>query len=31
VLKPHLISMPPWEYVAKPIWVGSESKPLSVY
>ena len=31
VLKPHLVSMPPWEYVSKPIWVGSETKPLSVY
>ncbi len=30
VLKPHLVTLPPWEYVSKPIWVGSETKPLSV-
>ena len=31
VLKPHLISLPPWETPAPVLWVGTETKPLSLY
>lgn len=31
VLKPHLTNLPPSEFPAKPMWVGTEGKPLSVY
>jgi type II secretory pathway component GspD/PulD (secretin) len=31
VLKPHLVTVPPWEYVSNPIWVGSENKPVSLF
>lgn len=31
VLKPHLLALPPWEDVNPTLWVGTESKPLSVY
>ncbi len=31
VLRPHLMDVPPWEYGATPIWVGTETKPLTVF
>ncbi len=29
VLKPHLMSLPPGEFLTRSIWVGSETRPLS--
>lgn len=31
VLRPHLVSMPPWEFSTAPIWVGTETKPLTLF
>ena len=31
VLKPHLISLPPWETPSPVLWVGTENKPLSLF
>ncbi len=31
VLKPHLVSLPPWENPTPVLWVGTETKPLSLY
>ena len=31
VLKPHIISLPPWETPNPVLWVGTENKPLSMY
>lgn len=31
VLKPRITVVPPWETVAKPIWVGSESRPVTQF
>jgi type II secretory pathway component GspD/PulD (secretin) len=31
VLKPHLVSLPPWEYVTRPMWTGSETRPVSPF
>jgi general secretion pathway protein D len=31
VLKPHLVSLPPWETPTPVLWVGTETRPLSVY
>ena len=31
VLKPHLVSLPPWETPNPVLWVGTENKPLSIY
>jgi general secretion pathway protein D len=31
VLKPHLKSLPPWETPSPVLWVGTETKPLSLY
>jgi len=31
VLHPHLLSVPPWEEGSKAIWVGTESKPLTLF
>jgi general secretion pathway protein D len=31
VLRPHLLDVPPWEYGAPPIWVGTETKPLTIF
>ena len=31
VLRPHLMDVPPWEYGATPIWVGTETKPLTLF
>lgn len=31
VLKPHIVNLPPWETPAPVLWVGTETKPLSVY
>ena len=31
VLRPHLLDVPPWEYGAAPIWLGTETKPLTVF
>jgi general secretion pathway protein D len=31
VLTPHLTSLPPWEQPSPPLYVGTESKPLTLY
>jgi type II secretory pathway component GspD/PulD (secretin) len=31
VLRPHLLNVPPWEDVNPTLWVGTDSKPLSVF
>jgi general secretion pathway protein D len=31
VLRPHLMSMAPWEYRSTPIWLGTETKPLTLF
>jgi len=31
VLKPHLISLPPWETPGPVMWVGTETKPVNLY
>lgn len=31
VLKPHLVSLPPWETPNPVLWVGTENRPLSIY
>ncbi|MGH9594961.1 MAG: type II secretion system protein GspD, partial [Bryobacteraceae bacterium] len=31
VLKPRLVNVPPFEYAAGPMWVGTESRPLTLY
>jgi general secretion pathway protein D len=31
VLRPHLLSMPPWEFGSTPIWIGTETKPLTLF
>ncbi len=31
VLRPHLTSVPPWEYGSTPIWLGTETKPLTLF
>ena len=32
VLKPHLVVSPPWQsYAGNPIWVGTETRPLSTF
>jgi type II secretory pathway component GspD/PulD (secretin) len=31
VLKPRLLSLPPWETPSPVLWVGTETKPLSLY
>jgi general secretion pathway protein D len=31
VLKPHLVRLPPWETPMPVLWVGTETKPLSIY
>jgi hypothetical protein len=31
VLRPHLLSVPPWEYGSTPIWIGTETKPLTLF
>jgi Flp pilus assembly secretin CpaC len=31
VLRPHLVSMPPWEFSTSLIWVGTETKPLTLF
>jgi len=31
VLKPHLLNLPPWEDVNPTLWVGTDSRPLSVF
>jgi type II secretory pathway component GspD/PulD (secretin) len=31
VLKPHLVSLPPWETPVPVLWVGTETKPVSLY
>jgi general secretion pathway protein D len=28
VLKPHLVSLPPWEYVTPALWPGTETRPV---
>ncbi len=31
VLKPHLVNLPPSEFAGRPMWVGTESRPLNLY
>jgi general secretion pathway protein D len=31
VLRPHLVDLGPWEEVTKSIWVGTETKPLTLF
>lgn len=31
VLKPHIVNLPPWETPSPELWVGTETKPLSIY
>jgi len=31
ILKPRLVNLPPFEFAARSMWVGSESRPLTVY
>ena len=31
VIKPRLVSLPPWETPSPVLWVGTETKPLSLY
>jgi type II secretory pathway component GspD/PulD (secretin) len=31
VLRPHLVSLPPWETPTRAVWVGTETKPLTIY
>jgi general secretion pathway protein D len=31
VLRPHVVALGPWEDPTNPIWVGTETKPLTVY
>ncbi len=31
VLRPHLLSVPPWEFGSTPIWLGTETKPLTLF
>jgi general secretion pathway protein D len=31
VLRPRLLNVPPWEYGSAPIWVGTETKPLTLF
>lgn len=31
VLKPRVVTMPPWEYVTRQIWLGTETRPITMY
>ena len=31
ILKPRLISLPPWEYVTPALWTGSETRPVTPF
>jgi general secretion pathway protein D len=31
VLKPRLLTVPPFDYATGPMWVGTESRPLTIY
>ena len=31
VLKPHLVALPAWETALKPIWTGTESRPITPF
>jgi len=31
VLKPHLVSLPPWEFVTPTLWTGTETRPASPF
>jgi len=31
VLKPHLTAAPPWDTVPRTIWIGTETRPITVY
>ena len=31
VLKPHLVSLPPWDYVTPTLWTGTETRPASPF
>jgi general secretion pathway protein D len=31
LLKPHLTTLPPWERLTRTIWVGTESRPITLY
>jgi general secretion pathway protein D len=30
VLKPHVVTMPPWETVTQPLWVGTDTRPATL-
>jgi len=31
VLKPRLVNLPPWEFVPRPIWIGTETRPVTMF
>jgi general secretion pathway protein D len=31
VLKPRLISLPPWDFPTQTVWIGTETKPLTIF
>jgi len=31
VLKPRLVNLPPWEYSHRAIWIGTDTRPLTVF
>jgi len=31
VLKPHLVSLPPWEYLTPALWTGTETRPVTPF
>jgi general secretion pathway protein D len=31
VLRPRLLNVPPWEFGSAPIWLGTETKPLTLF
>ena len=31
LLKPRIVTLPPWESVTQTIWVGTETKPITMY
>ena len=31
VLKPHLVSLPPWEFITPTLWTGTETRPASPF
>ncbi len=31
VLKPHAMTLAPWDAVPRPVWIGTETRPLTFY